>query len=396
MTAAARRRPPPSLPLSIWLTVGVIGWAMVAWLAARGFSASPPTAGFDLELVLRAGRDVAAGRSPYDPAILAGAPPEAVGLFFSYPPVVAQAFAPFAGIPAGVMFLGWSALAMTALFAVAERIRRSLGANVLAGATGLGAVAAGALTFPFVVAILFGNLDAAFPALYGLALVAAASPRTSDRALGGVAVALAALAKLYPAGLAIWFAVRAIRDRGSGAGTTLLAIVGAGAALLVASLVVGGLGPWQDYARVVAAAGQADLIDSRNVAPAAQIALLAGLGSDTARLIHLPIAVAAVLVTVWAAWVRPDPVESLAIAAVCTLVLLPVSWIHYPAALIPFGVAAALRSRGMSGGSTVRWLLAASVAISIVALVWLPLLWVGVATALIAVHRSRPAGAVAA
>ncbi|HET9521099.1 MAG TPA: glycosyltransferase family 87 protein, partial [Candidatus Limnocylindrales bacterium] len=301
MTAVARRRP-PALPLLIWLTVSVVGWAMVAWLAVRGFSVSPPTVGFDLELVLQAGRDVAAGGSPYDPALLGGAAPEAVGLFFSYPPIVAQAFAPFAGIPAGVMFLGWSALAITALFIVAERIRKSLAANVLAGATGLGAVAAGALTFPFVVAILFGNLDAVFPALYGLALIGAVSSRATDRALGGVAVGLAALAKLYPAALGIWFAVRALRERGGGARRTLLATVVAGAALLLASLLVGGVGPWQDYARVVAAAGQADLIDSRNVAPAAQIALLIGAGSDTARLIHLPIALAAVLVTVWAAW----------------------------------------------------------------------------------------------
>jgi hypothetical protein len=100
--------------------------------------------------------------------------------------------------------------------------------------------------------------------------------------------------------------------------------------------------------------------------------------------------VAAVLVTAWAAWARPDPVESLAIAAACSLVLLPVSWIHYPAALIPFGIAAAVRSRGRRDGGIVRWLLAASVGVSIVALLWLPLLWVGVGTTLLAVHRSRP------
>jgi hypothetical protein len=124
------------------------------------------------------------------------------------------------------------------------------------------------------------------------------------------------------------------------------------------------------------------------VAPAAQIALLVGAGSDVARVIHLPIAIAALVVIVWAAWARPDPIESLAIAAACSLVLLPVSWVHYPAALIPFGVAAALRSRGLSRASMVRSLLAASVAISIVALAWLPLLWLAVITALVAVRLS--------
>ena len=389
MTAVARPRPPTSLPLLIWLTIAVVGWTMIAWLAIGAFSAKPPTAAFDLELLLQAGREVAAGRSPYDPALVAGTAPEAVGLFFSYPPVVAQALAPFAAVPSGVMFLGWSIAAIAVLFVAAERIRRALRADVLPGVTGLAAVAAGALTFPFVVAILFGNLDVFFPALYGLALVGAVSPRTADRTLGGVAVALATLTKLYPAGLAVWFAARALRDRADrGSATPILAIVGAVGALVVASLLVGGVTPWLEYVRVVASAGQADLVDPRNVAPAAQIALLVGAGSDVARLIHLPIALAALFVIAWAAWARPDPIESLAIAAACSLVLLPVSWVHYPAALIPFGVAAALRSRGLPRASTVRSLLTVSVAISIVALAWLPLLWLGVVTLVLAVRQS--------
>jgi Co/Zn/Cd efflux system component len=388
MTVVARR-PAPGLPLLIWLTIGIVGWVMVAWLAIQGISSNPPTAGFDLELVLRAGRDVAAGASAYDPAIVGGAPPEAVGLFYSYPPVVAQALAPFAAVPSGVMLLGWSVIAGAALFSVAERIRRALEPATLAGSTGLAAIAAGVLTFPFVVAILFGNLDAVFPALYGLALVAAVAPRPSDRALGGVAVAIASLAKLYPAGLGLWFAVRAVRDRGrAGAATTFVAIVTAVVALVAASLVVGGFVPWQDYVRVVAAAGRADLVDPRNVAPAAQIALLVGGDSDLARFIHVPVAALALIVTAWAAWTRRDPIEGLSIAAACSLLLLPVSWVHYPAALLPFGIAAAQRSSGRPRAGAIRGLLAASVAISIVALVWLPLLWAGVITLLAAVRLS--------
>jgi len=79
-------------------------------------------------------------------------------------------------------------------------------------------------------------------------------------------------------------------------------------------------------------------------------------------------------------------------AAACSLVLLPVSWVHYPAALLPFGVAAALRSRGLPTATTVRSLLAASVAISVAALAWLPLLWLGVVTLILAVRMSAGAG----
>ena len=87
-TASADRR---SAPLAI---VGVVGWVGLLWLGATLYAATPPKAGFDLELLLRAGRDVAAGRSPYDPALVAGSAPVAESLFYSYPPVVAQADGP--------------------------------------------------------------------------------------------------------------------------------------------------------------------------------------------------------------------------------------------------------------------------------------------------------------
>ena len=56
---------------------GVVAWAGLIWLAMQMFATNPPTAAFDLELLLKAGRDVAAGRSPYDPAIVAAAAPVA-------------------------------------------------------------------------------------------------------------------------------------------------------------------------------------------------------------------------------------------------------------------------------------------------------------------------------
>ena len=92
----ARRRPNP-----VWLGLGIVGWAGLAWLAVQMYSTTPRSAAFDLELLLQAGRDVAAGRSPYDPAMVAGGVPGAADLFYSYPPPVAQAFSLFAAVPAG-------------------------------------------------------------------------------------------------------------------------------------------------------------------------------------------------------------------------------------------------------------------------------------------------------
>jgi len=56
------------------LVVAVIGWANVVILGRAMLSASPPEAGLDLQLLLDAGKRVAAGGSPYDPNAVAAAP----------------------------------------------------------------------------------------------------------------------------------------------------------------------------------------------------------------------------------------------------------------------------------------------------------------------------------
>jgi hypothetical protein len=384
MTARTSSRPIP-LPTAIWLVVAVIGWAMIAWLAVRLFSANPPSAGFDLELLLRAGRDVVAGHSPYDPALLAGTAPDATNLFFSYPPLVAQAFATVSFVPSGPAFIAWSIGAVAALLAVADRLRRAIRASVPAGSHALAVLAVASLTFPFTIAVLFGNIDAFFPALYGLALVAAVSPRRPAGVVGGVAIAIATVTKLYPAGLGLWFAIRAMRDRR--VAITVGAAIAAAAALVAVSLVVGGLDPWRDYITVVGAASRAELLDPDNVAPAALLSSLLGRDSDFARLAQILVALVALVAIVWSAWKRPDPVESLAIAATATFVLLPVAWIHYPAALIPFAVAALLRSEGPATART-RLLIGGAVFVAGASLAWLPLLWLAVALALAGVHAS--------
>jgi hypothetical protein len=386
VTTRTSRRPIP-LPTAIWLVIALVGWSMIAWLAIRLFAAEPRAAGFDLELLLRAGRDVAAGRSPYDPALLGGSAPDATGLFFSYPPLVGQAFAVVAAVPSGIAFLAWSIGAVAALVAVADRIRRTIRASTPAGTTALAVLAVASLTFPFTIAVLFGNVDAFFPALYGLALVAAVSPRRSAGIAGGVAIAAGALTKLYPAGLGLWFAVRALRERRAVV-TVGAAIVAAGI-VVAASLLVGGPDPWRDYVTVAGAASRAELLQSANVAPTALLARLLGRDSDFARLGQIAVSLVAVGVIIWAAWKRSDPIESLAIAAAATFMLLPVTWIHYPAALIPFGVAALLRSDGMAAGR-VRLAIGGAVVVAGISLVWLPLLWLATALVLAGVHVSVP------
>jgi hypothetical protein len=169
----------------------------------------------------------------------------------------------------------------------------------------------------------------------------------------------------------------------------------AGIAIVGASLLVGGQGPWSDYVAVVRAGSGADLVDPRNAGPAAQIALLTGAGESFARTIQIPISLMALLITVAVAWWRRDPVESLAWAAAASLVTLPVTWFHYPAALIPFAVVAILRSRGTPAADRVSLLVGGALVVSIAAIAALPLLWLGVVLVIAAVRASETPASVA-
>jgi hypothetical protein len=250
------------------------------------------------------------------------------------------------------------------------------------------------MALPMLVAVLFGNLDAIFPALYGLVLVAAISPRRRDGIAGGVAMALGGLTKVYPGALGLWFLVRWLRDRHLPEArrwiTPIAAAVAVAVVVVGVSVLVFGLRPWGDYSIVAATAARAEIVDHRNDAPAAQLALWLGADSATARLFHLPVLVAAVLAITLAAWRVRDPLESLAIAATASLFVLPISWVHYPAVLIPFGIAAVIRVTDTRAKRRIATILAVALVVGAVAILWLPLLWVAIGLALAAIHLGRP------
>jgi hypothetical protein len=367
-------------------------WAGIALLAARMFATDPPTAGFDLELLLAAGRAVAAGGSPYNPSIVAGIAPAGTSLFYSYPPLVAQAAAFVAGLPSSVVFATWSLTAVAGVGAAALALRARLAPHLDGRVVAAGSIAASAVVLPFAIGIIFGNLDAFFPLLYGLLLVGCLSTRPRDQVLGGAALATAALAKIHPAVLLVWLVVRLVRvrrDEGFSPIVRVLAGAAGTAAVLVGiSVVFWGADAWREYVRVVSVMSGAELFDPRNAGPAAQIALLLGGDSGLVRLIHVPVALGAIALTAWAALARRDAFESLAYAAAASLFILPVTWYHYPAALIPFGVGAMLRALGTPAATRVALLLVAACLLAAVGLVWAPLLWLAVALVVAAAARS--------
>ena len=149
-----------------------------------------------------------------------------------------------------------------------------------------------------------------------------------------------------------------MRERQEGQPAASLRVILAAAAtvgaVLALSLLAGGADLWRDYVPVAGAASNARLLDPRNVGPAAQVAMLLGGDEALVRTLHLPVALAAVLASLWAGWAVRDRLTGIAIAGIASLVLLPVTWYHYPTALIPFAIAAIVRARGTTGGADGR------------------------------------------
>ncbi len=163
-----------------------------------------------------------------------------------------------------------------------------------------------------------------------------------------------------------------------------------GLGIIAVSLMAGGLQPWQDYAAVVRTVSGAELVLRNNIGPAAQLAGLLGVGEDGARLLQLPVIAIALGATAWAALRLDDPVESLAIAAVASLVILPVTWYHYPVAVIPFGLAAYTRV-GEDRSTRVLLLLALAVGVAAVSIALPVTVWLAAGLVLAAVRASAPA-----
>jgi hypothetical protein len=170
----------------------------------------------------------------------------------------------------------------------------------------------------------------------------------------------------------LWVLVRVFADRGGPWRTVFAAMVVTGIAILGASVLLGGIQPWLDYVAVVRAGAGAELVDPRNLAPVSLLGQATGMDAGTLRVVQAAVAILAALAAVLAAWRVRDPIASLGIAFTASLVVLPVTWYHYPVALVPIGLALAITRPW-----TRAWIVAAIV-IADLALVIGPLLWVSV------------------
>jgi Glycosyltransferase family 87 len=372
-----------------WVVAGAIAWAGLAWLGWTLWQSSPPRAGFDLALLLEGARRVVDGQSPYDPSMITGSSLGATDLFYSYPPPVAQALTVLTWLPNGVVLVGWAIAATAGLGLVSSRIAVALGAQ--GRRTAIRTLALAPLVLPFAVALLFGNLDVWYPLMYGALLLAVLPGATHwARYVGGAAAAIVSVAKLHPAPLLLWIGVRALRGHGGPDGRVLAAAIATGVATIAASLLIGGLQPWFDYIQVLSTAADAELVDPRNLAPVSLIGLASGLDGQAIRAMQAVIVVAIVLVTILAAMRVRDPLTGFALVTAASLATLPVTWYHYPAAMLPVAIALAIRYPQS------RVWLALVVVVVDVAIAYPPVVWLAVAMVVLIAAGSTRSGTIIA
>jgi hypothetical protein len=387
--------------LLVWLVVGAMGWVGLVLLAATLLGQDPPKAGFDLTLILDAGRRVAAGQSPYLAGAVGGGT-QVESLFYSYPPPVAQAASFIGGIDDSVALAAMGLLATIGLAAVAAGLaglRGSVGA-VRGVDVVVPTLALAPFAYPFAIALLFGNVDSWYPLAYGAILIAMLGGSARWRIGGGIALGLVTVAKLQPGSLFLWLAVAGLGawQAGRAAGATpgsggeprpaAWTLLGAGLAtvgVVVAGSVIGwGLGPWQDYVGVLRAGGGVDLVSPLNIGPASQLALLLGDPSVASRVAPVIAVVALAGIAAAGCWVR-RPALSLAAASVLSLIVLPITWFHYPVAVVPFAIEAAVAAHGTMAAARVGWLVAGAIVVAGVAIAGPVIVWGAVALVVVAV-----------
>jgi hypothetical protein len=194
--------------------------------------------------------------------------------------------------------------------------------------------------------------------------------------------------KLHPASMGLWFLVRTIRDRTAPARWVVATAIVVGGGIVILSMLVDRIGLWAEYAQVVRAGTNAVIVDRRNAGIAAFVAGALGGGDPMARTLHLGVGVAALGVTIWASSRRGDLLEGFAWASAASLCTLPVTWYHYPSAMIPVALAAWLRA-DQGSLRRVRAVIVGAMVVAVVAIAALPLLWVAIGLVILAARWSR-------
>ena len=291
---------------------------------------------------------------PVRAELVGGGAPTATSLFYSYPPPVAQAMSASSRASRHGCLVLWGTGAVAGLLVVDRALRRRLAPDRSRAVVLVICAAAAPLTLPFTVGLLSGTSTSGSRSSTGRCCSRSSTPapaprrRRRRRARARVAEAPPSLAGLVVPRPGV---PRSASAGGLGSSSRRSIAVGRRSCSIVgASVVIGGTALWAEYAR--GRPGGRRRRDRRSAQcrhrrPACR--RWSGAATRWRERCTSQLAVAALAVTVWAAWRRPDAVESFAWAAAASLATLPVTWYHYPSAMIPVAIAA-MASRGSGLG----------------------------------------------
>lgn len=312
MSAAADesvRRLPIALAFGLRLVFGAaLGLALLYGALILYQSAGAGTLGFDFRAYDLAVDRLLAGQSMYDPdAVATGG----FGLFF-YPPPFALLILPVALLPTELAVWAWTLLLVAAsaagiaLLPVSTRTRWIV-------------LLLAALSWPLLYAIKLGQVGPMLLLLYGIGWRWMGRPWPL-----GVSMGIGTIIKLQPALLIGWAAV-------TGRRRAALIALGVVATLAVVGTLVAGPQSWLDEASLLGRVSRP--IDTPASYGLGRLAFEAGLGADTALLVHWANLALVVAVTTLAVW-RGSAVASFLAVAVASQFVSPVLWDHYALVLL--------------------------------------------------------------
>jgi hypothetical protein len=313
-------------PLAGWLRPAalVLALAGLAWLIlALAVLPGSPAWGYDYEAYLNAAVRLSTEGSLYQAETLAGPfRPGPYGLYL-YPPPLGVAMGPFTPLDTSVGATAWFLLHVLALAVACALMPVRTTVRLLA-------FAAAAFSFTVLRDVVLGNVSV----LLLVPLVVAW--RWLDRPAGAVAMAVALAVRPTLGVLLMWQLLR-------GAWRAVAWTIGAGLVLIAASLPFVGLDGYLDYVAVVRNLGDMTGVE-RNTDLGSTLAGL-GAGADVARLALFggyAAAIAAILLGL-----RRDREAGFMVTLGASLLLAPLMWDHYLAALVLPAAFLAQRGRAL-------------------------------------------------
>lgn len=290
--------------------------------------------GYDLSAYWQAGQRVLDGASVYEPFQLAGPYSPQQQFLYVYPPFLAVAVAPLVALVGDYRIANWLWAGLGAVLLVFSVVSVSRREGIARRGDLLLLVAAAFAFAPVVSELNIGNVHFLILGLLAGAWLGVTKGTPRGEIGAGVLVGLAALIKVFPGVIIVWFIL-------TGRWRAGVAAVGAMVVLVIATVPFVGIAPWLDYPTVLANLGPpTEFTDV--LAPT--VWLSAVMPSLVAQALVTALGLA---VVAWTARRRPAAI-SFAVAVTVSVLIAPALYPHYLVILVlPMVLALAMRVPGV-------------------------------------------------